>query len=71
MPAPFRSYASRHRMNVDGSARTTAQPGIFERPDGTEAPGVVIFRDRYLLGILTVEDALRLSNELVDVAENA
>ena len=68
---PFRSYPSRHRTNTERSARTNAQPAIFEEPDGTTTPGVVILRGRYFLGILTIEDALRLSNELVDIAEKS
>lgn len=48
---------------------TYARAGIFENPSGTQEPGVVIFRDRHMLGILTIEDATRLSNELIDAVE--
>lgn len=67
--SPFRSYANRHEMNVQGSQRTYAKAGIFETPDGKEEPAVVVFRDRHCLGVLTPDDATRLSNELIDAIE--
>jgi hypothetical protein len=66
---PFRSYAAKHQINVKGSQRTYAKPGIFETPDGKEEPAVVIFRDRFCLGVLTADDATRPSNELIDAVE--
>ncbi len=66
---PFRSYAHRHRQNVEGSSQTHATAGIFETPTGDTEPAVVIFRDRYCLAVLTVDDATRLSNQLIDATE--
>ena len=65
---PFRSYLNRYLQNSEGARLTHARPGIFETPRGIE-PAVVIFRDRHCLGVLTVEDATRLSNELIDAVE--
>jgi len=65
----FRSYASNHQRNLEGSRVTYSRPGVFEKPDGTEEPAVVVFRDRFCLAVLTVEDATRLSNELIDAIE--
>lgn len=70
MGAPFRSYASRYWQNFEGSRTTYSRAGIFEQPDGTEEPAVIIFRDRFCMAALTVEDATRLSNELIDAIEN-
>lgn len=66
---PFISYQARYWMNLHGSQTTYARAGIFETPQGTREPSVVIFRDRYCLAILTTEDAIRLSNELIDQVE--
>lgn len=67
---PFRSYAKRHWQNVQGSQATHARAGIFETPDGKEEPAVVIFRDRYVLAILTAEDATRVADQLIDAIEH-
>ncbi|MDQ0117455.1 hypothetical protein J2T22_000625 [Pseudarthrobacter defluvii] len=66
---PFISYPSWYWKNIRGSETTYARAGIFETPQGTREPSVVIFRDRYCLAILTPEDATRLSNELIDHIE--
>lgn len=63
---PFISYAGRYWQNSEGSRATHARAGIIETPSGTREPSVVIFRDRFCLAVLTVEDATRLSNELID-----
>jgi hypothetical protein len=69
MPGPFRSYASNYWQNLEGSRATYSRPGIFEKPDGIEEHAVIIFRDRFCLAVLSVEDATRLSNELIDAVE--
>ncbi|MDE8668002.1 hypothetical protein PY310_05315 [Pseudarthrobacter sp. H3Y2-7] len=66
---PFISYAGRYWQNLEGSAATHARAGIIENPNGFRDPSVVIFRDRFCLAVLTVEDATRLSNELIDQIE--
>jgi hypothetical protein len=66
---PFRAFPARHLQNVEGSRLTYARAGIFEMPNGGEEPAVVMFRDRFCLGVLTVEDAVRLSNQLIDAVE--
>jgi len=66
---PFRSYPGYHSKNMEGSRTTYARAGIFETPEGTEEPAVVIFRDKFCMGILTADDATRLSNELIDAIE--
>ncbi|MEV4987670.1 hypothetical protein [Pseudarthrobacter sp. LMD1-1-1.1] len=66
---PFISYPHRYWQNIDGSAATHARAGIIETPQGAKEPSVVIFRDKACLTILTVEDATRLSNEIIDQLE--
>jgi hypothetical protein len=66
---PFVSYPGRYWQNVEGSRLTHARAGILERVEGQREPSVVIFRDKALLAVLTVEDATRLSNELIDQIE--
>jgi hypothetical protein len=65
----FRSLRHRYWENFDGSKATHARPGSFELPQGGESPAVVIFRDKFFLGILTTEDAVRLSNEIIEAVE--
>ncbi|MFC8039616.1 hypothetical protein ACFUOZ_09700 [Paenarthrobacter sp. NPDC057355] len=67
---PFIARAGRYWENLDGALRTFARPGIQEKPDGTQTPAVIIFRDRYVLSVLTIEDAVRISNELIDATES-
>lgn len=66
---PFISYPEKYWQNVSGSQATHARAGILENPSGFRDPSVVIFRDRFCLAVLTVEDATRLSNELIDQIE--
>jgi hypothetical protein len=66
---PFISYPGRYWQNIRGSEITYARAGIIETPTGKQEPSVVIFRDRHCLAVLTVEDATRLSNELIDHTE--
>lgn len=66
---PFTSYPARYWQNIEGSRTTHARAGIIETPQGTREPSVVIFRDRFCLAVLTVEDAIRISNELIDQIE--
>ncbi|MCA4132966.1 hypothetical protein [Arthrobacter sp. M4] len=66
---PFTTSPDRYWENVEGSFRTYAKAAVIQHSDGTPLPGVAVFRDKALLGILTTEDALRLSNELVDATE--
>ncbi|VXB57179.1 hypothetical protein [Arthrobacter sp. 8AJ] len=42
---------------------------ISGAPDGVLVPAVAIFQQRYLRGVVTLTDAPRLSNELVDAVE--
>lgn len=66
---PFIGYADRYQENLDGSQRTYARAGIIENPTGGREPAIVIFRAKQCLAVLTVEDATRLSNELIDQVE--
>ncbi|MET4588854.1 hypothetical protein [Arthrobacter sp. 754] len=66
---PFISYPNRYLENVTGSSKTYARAGIIQDTRGNEAPSVVIFRAKQCLAILTAEDAIRLSNELIDQVE--
>lgn len=66
---PFISYPGRYHQNVWGSQTTYARAGIIETPNGKREPAVVLFRDRFCLAVLTVEDATRISNELIDQVE--
>jgi hypothetical protein len=67
---PFRSFPGRYWQNQEGSQLTYARAGIFEKPDGFVEPAVVIFRDRFCLAVLTVEDATRIADQLIDAIEN-
>lgn len=67
---PFRARPEFYRQNIDGSRRTYSRAGIIERPDGTHQPGVIVFRDRYVLSVLPIDEAVRLANELIDATEN-
>ncbi|WP_455834797.1 hypothetical protein [Pseudarthrobacter siccitolerans] len=69
MHNPFISYRQRYWQNVRGSELTHARAAIFETPDGGKEQGVVIFRDRYMLTILTVEDATRVADQIIDAIE--
>ncbi|MFJ4026402.1 hypothetical protein ACIPWF_04195 [Paenarthrobacter sp. NPDC089989] len=66
---PFRAHADRYWQNIDGGYRTYSRAGIQQKPDGTHEPAVIIFRDRHVLSVLTTEDAIRLSNEIIDATE--
>ncbi|QSZ49582.1 hypothetical protein [Arthrobacter sp. D5-1] len=66
---PFRARPERYSQNMEGALRTFSRPGIIQKPDGTVAPAVIVFRDRHVLSVLTIEDAIRLSNELIDATE--
>ena len=66
---PFISYPARYWQNIQGSQTTYARAGIIETPDGKREPSVVLFRDKACLAVLTVDDATRLSNELIDQTE--
>lgn len=65
---PFTIYRDRYQENFEGSRLVNAKPAIFQGPRGDE-PGVVIFKDRYILAALTIEDATRVSNEIIDATE--
>lgn len=67
---PFRARPERYWQNMDGAYRTFARPGIQEKPDGTQEPAVIIFRDRHVLSVLTHEDATRLADQLIDSTES-
>lgn len=66
---PFISYAHRYIENQEASQRTYARAGMFETPAGTYEPAVILFRNRFCLAVLTPEDAVRISNELIDHTE--
>mgnify|MGYP003575335404 CR=1 FL=1 len=66
---PFRARPERYWMNIDGAHRTYSRPGVQEKADGTEEPAILIFRDRHVLSVLPIEDAIRLSNEIIDATE--
>ncbi|WP_091465357.1 hypothetical protein [Paenarthrobacter nitroguajacolicus] len=66
---PFRARPERYWMNIDGAQHTYSRPGVLEKADGTEEPAIIIFRDRYVLSVLPIEDAIRLSNEIIDATE--
>lgn len=66
---PFISYPQRHWQNIRGSELTHARAAILETPDGSKEPGVVIFRDRAVLTILTPEDATRVADQIIDAIE--
>lgn len=66
----FTIYESRYWESREGSEKTYAKAGILDNPNGNTEPGVMIFRGRFLASVLTSEDAIRLSNELIDAAES-
>lgn len=66
---PFVASVTRYLENADGSQHTYARAGISRTPDGRQEPSVVLFRNRFCLAVLTPEDAIRISNELIDQAE--
>lgn len=67
--SPFCARPERYWLNIDGAHRTFSRPGVLEKSDGTLEPAVIIFRDRYVLSVLPIEDAIRLSNEIIDSTE--
>ena len=73
MVSPKTAFISRPDMyyeNIDNSLGTHARPVYMSgAPDGGLVPAVAIFQQRYLRGIVTLKDATRLSNELVDAVE--
>lgn len=52
-----------HSRNIIASAETHARPVIITGPHGQE-PGVGLFRDKHLLGILTETDGARVAHEI-------
>lgn len=66
---PFISKPERHGMNHRNARHTRARTAYIDGPGGQE-PAVGIFRGNFLLTLLPVADALRLSNQIVDAAEN-
>lgn len=57
-------------MNLHGGRLTYSRPGLMEKPDGTTEPAVIIFRDKFVLSVLTPEDAIRLADQLIDSTES-
>lgn len=70
MDNPFTSYPHRHRENIEESRLTHSRPGILQNPNGAEEPAIIVFRDRFCLAVLTPDDAVRLSNEIIDAIES-
>jgi hypothetical protein len=68
MASPFITPDYRHIQNMTGSAETHARPVLIGGPGG-EMPGVGIFRSKYLLSILTEQDATRLADQIIDAVE--
>lgn len=66
---PFRARSEKYWLNIEGGLLTHARAGLMDKPDGTTEPAVIIFRDKFVLAILSIEDALRVSNQLVDSVE--
>jgi len=66
--SPFIGRPERYEANVIGAGRTYARAAFMDGPYGREH-AIAIFRDRALLGLLTPEHAIRISNEIVDAIE--
>lgn len=66
---PFRVRPERYWQNIEAAQHTFSRAGIFEKPDGSREPAVILFRGKNVLSVLTTEDAIRLSNELIDATE--
>ncbi len=65
---PFVGRPERYEDNTAGAARTYVRAAFMDGPYGREH-AIAIFRDRALLGLLTPEHAIRISNEIVDAVE--
>ncbi|MBT2567718.1 hypothetical protein J7I84_14660 [Arthrobacter sp. ISL-85] len=68
MKIPKRPYVGPARFyqeNLRKSASTYANPAYIDSPGGKQ-PAVALFRDHNLMGILTIDDARRLSNFILD-----
>ncbi|MGY4544510.1 hypothetical protein ACVWY0_004455 [Arthrobacter sp. UYNi723] len=55
-------------QNVSSSSLTHAKAAFMDGPNGIE-PAVAIFRDKFLCALLTLDDAIRISNFIVDSVE--
>lgn len=65
---PFTGKPEMHKRNHGNARKTYARAAHIDGPEGRE-PAVGIFRGNFLLTLLPVADALRLSNQIVDAAE--
>lgn len=65
---PFIGKPEQYTLNRRSARHTRARWAYIDGPEGRE-PAVGIFRGNFLLTLLPVADALRLSNQIVDAAE--
>ncbi|ERI35226.1 hypothetical protein M707_22835 [Arthrobacter sp. AK-YN10] len=68
---PFRARPEWYVHNKKQAASTSARFGLMDKPDDTAEPAVVLFQRRQPFLVLSIEDAYRLSNELIDACEQA
>ncbi|WP_341392605.1 hypothetical protein [Arthrobacter sp. G119Y2] len=64
----FISKPEQYGLNRRNARHTKAGVAYIAGPDRNE-PAVCIFRGNFVLSLLPVADALRLSNQIVDAAE--
>lgn len=68
MFTPFITPAALYDQNMFGSTKTYARQVLISGPDG-RTPGIGLFREKYLIGILTEDDATRLADQIIDAVE--
>lgn len=66
---PFRTPIPRYEDNMSGSALTYAKAVVIGAPE-TDIAGVGIFRGKFLIGVLTPEDAIKVADQLIDATES-
>ena len=62
----FTSKAEHYRKNVRQGGDTNARPATLTTYSGVERPAVVLFCRGTVYGVLPLDDALRLANQIAD-----
>lgn len=65
-------HAATHQWdrNITDGANTTATPAVLHAPRGKQTPGIAITTDGRARLVITTSEALRLANEIADIATN-
>lgn len=65
MSRPFIVPEERYHKNINDARDVEAGPALFTTKKGYK-PGVIVYNGRDIRGVLPLEDAIRLANQIAD-----